>query len=245
VSPEQKHDWPALKRCLARLHREARPFLGRALLIGGGACLFYRARLAAAGDPDFTVPTLAPEAEQLWLSKDLDFTGVFSGDALELIPQFVTRDSAGREFLEVEGVRLGFAQVGLTIDPERALETARTGEFEADGALVHFLVADPVTLYREKQALVLRRNQPGDALHLALLHDYLAWEITVAAGELLTESTLLPVPEARLHTTLLTDASHRVPEILRDARIQSRLGQHLVATNEIAATVRGIFEAAA
>lgn len=76
MSPDRRHDWPALKRALARLHAEARPFLGRALLIGGAACLFYRARLYSVGDPDFQIPAAAPEAESLWLSKDLDFTGV-------------------------------------------------------------------------------------------------------------------------------------------------------------------------
>ena len=102
-----------MKRALARLHAEARPFLGRALLIGGAACLFYRARLYSVGDPDFQIPAAAPEAESLWLSKDLDFTGVFSGDAMNLIPQFTARDAMGREFLEVEGVRLGNEPVTL------------------------------------------------------------------------------------------------------------------------------------
>lgn len=222
------------------MHREARPFLGRALLIGGGACLFYRARLAAANDRDFRVAHLAPETERLWLSKDLDFTGVFSGDAMELVPQFIVRDASGREFLEVEGVRLGFAQVGLVLDPERALETARTGEFETESGLVEFLVADPVTLFLEKQALVARRGQPGDALHLALLHDYVVWEVTQAAERLLAGGESLSVGETRYCLALLTDTAYRAPGIARDQRIMQRLSGRGLAASDMARTVAQI-----
>lgn len=242
MSPERKHDWPTLKRSLARLHHEARSFLGRAVLIGGGACLFYRARLAAANDPDFRVAPLAPETEQLWLSKDLDFTGVFAGDAMELVPQFIVRDAAGREFLEVEGVRIGFAQVGLVLDPERALETARTGEFETESGLVEFLVVDPVTLYLEKQALVRRRGQPGDSLHLALLHDYVTWEVTHAAERLLAGRESLSVGESRHWLALLTDGAHRTPEIIRDPRIRRRLGSVEKDGGTIEATLGKLLE---
>ncbi len=214
--------------------------MGRALLIGGGACLFYRARLVAANDPDFRVAPLAPETERHWLSKDLDFTGVFSGDAMELVPQFIVRDSAGREFLEVEGIRLGFAQVGLILDPERALEMARTGEFETEGGLVEFLVADPVTLYLEKLALVQRRGQPGDTLHLALLHDYVAWEVTGAAERVLAGGELLSVGETRHCIALLTDAAYRAPEIVRDPRIARRFPSRSLAPGEMARTVAQI-----
>jgi hypothetical protein len=200
--------------------------------------LFYRARLRQANDPDFAVPALSLIHEQSWLSKDLDFTGIFSGDALELLPQMVVRDAAGREFLEVEGVRLGFAQVGLTLDPELALETARTGEFEWEGEPVQFLVADPVTLYREKQALVERRNQPGDALHLALLGDYVAWEVITATERLLDHAGDLTVTESRELLALLTDATRRLPAIRHDTRMAHRLEAGLAQSSELASTLR-------
>ena len=209
-------------------------------MIGGGACLFYRARLRQANDPDFSVPSLSLIHEQSWLSKDLDFTGIFSGDALELLPQMVVRDAAGREFLEVEGVRLGFAQVGLTLDPELALETARTGEFEWEGEPVQFLVADPVTLFREKQALVERRNQPGDTLHLALLGDYSAWEVTTAVERLLDPAQNLSVSEAREFLALVTDAVRRRPNVSLDPRVARRLGTLLTSPTELSATLRGM-----
>lgn len=240
MSADQRFDWPALQRCLWRLHRDARPFLRRALLIGGGACLFYRASLRQANDPDFRIPPLSPVNERLWLSKDLDFTGIFSGDAVELLPQMLVRGNDGREFIEVEGVRLGFAQVGLVLDPELAMETARTGEFEWEGETVQFLVADPVTLYREKQALVERRNQPGDALHLALLGDYVAWEVTTAAERLLAGPEDLTVAESRELLAVLTDAVRRHPGIRRDPRIVQRLGTSLADSSELAVTLRSL-----
>jgi hypothetical protein len=245
VSAPRRFDWPAIQRCLWRLHRDARPFLGRSLLIGGGACLFYRATLRQADDPDFQIPLLAPETEQLWLSKDLDFTGIFSGDAVELLPHLIARDPDGREFIEVEGVRLGFAQVGLVLDPELAMETARTAEFEWEGETVQFLVADPVTLYREKQALVERRNQPGDSLHLALLGDYVAWEITTAAERLLHPSEILPVTDSRELLAVLTDAARRLPGILHDPRIARRLAGALSQPTELATTIGRLLQPAA
>lgn len=240
MSAEKRFDWPALQRCLARLHRDAQPFLRRALLIGGGACLFYRARLRQAGDPDFRVPALSPLHEGLWLSKDLDFTGLFSGDAAALLPGLTVRDAAGREYIEVEGVRLGFAQVGLRLDPELALESARTGEFEWEGQPVQFLVADPVTLYLEKQALVERRNQPSDSLHLALLGDVIAWEITTAAEQLLDPGPEMTVPASRELLALLTDTARRLPSIRLDPRVRRRLEPRLSAQTELAATLLAI-----
>lgn len=206
--------------------------------------MFYRARLSSAGDSDFRIPATGAATEALWLSKDPDFTGVFSGDAMDLVPQFIARDSSGREFLEVEGVRLGFAQVGLVLDPERAMETARTREFEWNSGWVQFLVADPVTLYLEKQALVLRRGQPGDRLHLEMLHDFVAWEATVAAESLLQRSADLSVAESRDALTLLTDAGRRTPEILRDPRMRRRVQAIEGTSAELRTTVDRILSEA-
>jgi len=45
-------DWERVKACLVTLHREAQPFLSRALLIGGAACWFYRHLLERADERD-------------------------------------------------------------------------------------------------------------------------------------------------------------------------------------------------
>ena len=221
-------DWERVKRCLAALHRQAHPFLSRALLIGGAACWFYHNALRHAADPDFKAPALAPDLEAKWLSKDLDFTGIFSGDAMELMPQLVVREPGGRAHLAVEGVRLGFAQVGLTIDPEEARLCCRVGRFTAaDGATVEFFVADPVTLYREKLALTQRRNSPADPLHLALLAEYLRYETCLYAERLCVATTLA---EAKTALNFLELVRNRAMEVLNDERVKRRI-QAALATN--------------
>lgn len=216
-------DWARLKRCFAALHREARPFLGRALLIGGAACWFYRVQLRDANDPDFRVPALSPETESQWLSKDIDFTGVMAADVLPLLSRHIVTDKSGRQHVEVEGVRLGFAQVGLTIDPQEALGAAQLASFSHEGQTVEFLVADPVTLCREKQALMQRRNASHDHLHYSLMRDYVAWRLVRDAERFLAAEANLPVAEARNFTGFLSAVKGKLPEILSDPRIKARL----------------------
>lgn len=220
-----KVDWERAKLCLAALHHESPAFLRRALLIGGGACWFYRHSLRRADDPDFRVPSLAPELEAIWLSKDLDFTGIFSGDAFALLPQLAVRDEQQREFLQVEGVRLGFAQVGLTIDPEEAMQHCRVARFTGtDGQPVECFVADPVTLYREKLALVERRNAPADPLHLVVLADYVRLEICQRAEQLCAKTTLT---EMKMALNFLRLVASRAPELPRDERVARRVDASL------------------
>ncbi|MBI4663518.1 MAG: hypothetical protein HY735_32355 [Verrucomicrobia bacterium] len=223
MSTERTVDWELAKRCLAALQRNSEGFLGRALLIGGAACWFYRVQLQQANDPDFFLPPLAPQTEAKWLSKDIDFTGIFAGDALELLSRFVVRDAEGNSQIEVEGVRVGFAQVGLTIDPEEALREAHVGSFHHEGQLVEFLVIDPVSLCREKQALVQRRNQDQDLLHLALLREYLPWAIVIHAQQLLEARSGVPVEEQQQFANFALALRRKMPELLADARIAQRL----------------------
>lgn len=220
-----KVDWERAKLCLAALQHESPAFLRRALLIGGGACWFYRHSLRRADDPDFRVPSLAPELEARWLSKDLDFTGIFSGDAFALLPQLAVRDAQQREFLQVEGVRIGFAQVGLTIDPEEAMQHCRVVRFTGTGGQpVEFFVADPVTLYREKLALVERRNAPADPLHLAVLADYVRLEICQRAEQLCARATLT---ETKAGLNFLRLVASRAPELPTDERVVRRVSTSL------------------
>lgn len=220
-----KVDWERAKLCLAALQHESPAFLRRALLIGGGACWFYRHSLRRAGDPDFRVPSLAPELEARWLSKDLDFTGIFSGDAFALLPQLAVRDEQRREFLQVEGVRLGFAQVSLTIDPEEAMLHCRVVRFTGtDGQSVECFIADPVTLYREKLALVERRNAPADPLHLAVLADYVRLEVCQHAEHLCGAATL---SETKVGLNFLQLVASRAPELPVDERVVRRVSASL------------------
>ena len=136
MQTERIVDWEKIKECFAELHRTSKPFLGRALLIGGAARWFYRIQLKQANDPDFKVSPLSSETEKKWLTRDIDFTGVYSGEALEMLPHQVVTDANGRKHIEIKGVRIGFAQVGLTIDPEEALQNARVARFDFGGETI-------------------------------------------------------------------------------------------------------------
>lgn len=216
-----KVDWERAKLCLASLQHESPAFLRQALLIGGAACWFYRHSLLRADDPDFRVPLLSQELEAKWLSKDLDFTGIFSGDAFALLPQLTVRDAGNREYLQVEGVRLGFAQVGLTINPEEAMQHCRVVRFTGPaGEVVEFFVADPVTLYREKLALVQRRNAPADPLHLAVLAEYVRLETCQHSEQLCAAATLT---EKKTSLNFLRLVAGRAPELPTDERVVRRV----------------------
>ncbi len=214
-------DWERIKHCLAEIDGASRDFLRQALLIGGAACWFYRHQLKKADDPDFKATQLTPENESRWLSRDLDFTGIFSQDALQALPHYVV-EHGGRKHLVVNGVRLGFAQVGLTIDPEEAIKDARVAAFSAGGKIVEFLVADPLTLYYEKCKLCLQRGLPNDHLHKELLFDYLAYELSVGAERLMGEPRL-PAREANLVLKLWINVKNKTPEILEDCRLRKRV----------------------
>ncbi len=50
--------------------------MDRLVLVGGSACMFYRALLEKYADPDFLAPRFSEAEEKLWLSKDVDFMGM-------------------------------------------------------------------------------------------------------------------------------------------------------------------------
>lgn len=232
---KRKVDWEQIKRCLVEIDKNSREFLQRALLIGGAACWFYRIQLKRANDPDFNVNFSSPENESQWLSRDIDFTGILSEVALSLLPHNIA-EHEGRRYIEVEGVRLGFAQAGVTIDPEEAIAKARVGRITLKDKQVEFLVADPLTLYYEKDKLCAQRGYPNDHLHRGLLHDFVAFELVCGAERMLLDERL-PVADARQVLAWWLSVRNRAPEILKDDRIQKRLAalladkpEHPIAT---------------
>ena len=161
---DTRYTWGELKAGLRDLHEQNPDFLSKAILVGGAACMFYRAVLARSQSPLFPVPDPGPEGEAAWLSKDVDFTHVQREDlpASPIIP-------------------LGLLQSGVRLSALDYAETVRTSalEFE-DGCIVPILVADPLELYREKQACVAKLRRPQDQVHLDLLEVYLAFELDLA-----------------------------------------------------------------
>jgi hypothetical protein len=193
MTPTDRVDWEGVKKCLTILHHESRTFLSRSLLIGGAACWFYRVQLQKAADRDFKYPPETDSTWNLWLSKDVDFTGIFRADAYSLLSGLVVSDGTGNKLLKVGGIRLGFAQVGVTFDPEEAFQRARVAEFREGDESIQFLVMDPVTLYREKQALAQKRNQPNDHAHFRLLRELLCFEVATLSETYVAEK-LASVP---------------------------------------------------
>jgi hypothetical protein len=221
-STESRVGWSEIKECLGALHRVSPEFLSKALLIGGAACWFYKVQLQNARDPDFSETEESTAVQNSWLSKDIDFTGIFRGDALEMLPSLVARDDAGNRYLQVNGVRLGFAQVGVTFDPAEAYGQARIGEFQAAKEIVRFLVIDPVTLYREKAALAARRNQPHDHLHLATLKSFVGWEVVATCDRYLNEIADCDLGEQQAALAFLLDVKRRALELLQDPNVRQR-----------------------
>jgi hypothetical protein len=163
-------DWEAILTGLAQLHRENPLVLERNVLVGGAACFFYRDQLKQAGDPDFQVPVYRPDEEKLWLSHDADFATTD--------PQDVPLVSGT--------MPLGTVQFGFVLGAEEFRENARTVGLSWRDASFTMLIADPLDLWREKEAASYRLSRPQDPLHLQLLGLTLQWELAVYAGKVAT-----------------------------------------------------------
>jgi hypothetical protein len=217
---KKRVNWDIAKGCLAQIHLVAPEFLRQAVLIGGIACWFYRNLLTKANDPDFRVPSLTETEERVWLSKDIDFTNFFAQDARDLLPGHLVKDEHGRTQIRIESVPIGFAQVGVTFDPEEVWLEAWIGNFALTGTEVHVRVIDPISLYREKLALSQKRGSQSDALHLALLGEFLRFE-TVRQIEML--GRVQTFEDQTLPIKFLRAIRDGASEICKDYRVERRI----------------------
>ena len=222
--PEKKFDWEAAKKCLAEIQQEAPQILEQAVVIGGMACWFYRQLLATANDPDFKVPELSPEQEALWLSKDIDFTNVFIEEARQILKNFIVFDTQGRPRIQVAGVPVGFAQVGITLDPEEAWLDSWIGTFKAGTKVISFRVVEPIALYREKQALSQKRGSASDAPHLSLLAEFLRYETCCQLKSLKEAKT---IEDKAVPLKFVASIRDRAIEICRPAVFHRRVKREL------------------
>lgn len=227
---EKKVDWEAAKACLAEMQREAPSILQQAVIIGGIACWFYRNLLTKASDPDFKPPRFTPAEETFWLSKDIDFTNYFAEDARNLLHRHVTADSAGRRSLQIAGVPIGFAQVGLTFDPETAWADSWITRFDVAGSAVECRILDPVSLYREKSALAERRAAPSDQLHFSTVREFLRYEMCRRAATL---DGAVGLEGKTLALKFLMSVRDRALEVCNDARVVARLRKVIDQTKSL------------
>jgi hypothetical protein len=163
------YDWERVRSALKLLAETFPDVFSTWVLIGGGACWFYRESLQDANDPDFRVPSVNPEEEIYWLSKDVDFMGLTEEEATELLqapfkPETHTISYRG---LEVDFLKEGFR---LTAD------LAQANRREVHATDFTFFVLDPAILFLEKSALLANKARPQDRLHHALLGEFLKYE---------------------------------------------------------------------
>jgi hypothetical protein len=234
-NPAKRVNWEIAKLCLAEIQREAPILLQQAVVIGGVACWFYRSLLTDANDSDFTVPNFSEIQESHWLSKDLDFTNFFAEDARQLLKQHVVSDSQQRKFIEIAGVPIGFAQVGLTFDPDSAWTESWIANFEVGETLVECRMLDPISLYREKLSLSQRRRTESDQIHCALVSEFLRCHICKVAETLAAAKT---VTERTLPVKFLISIRDRASEVCRDQRVAKRLNKILAGSKNIAPSER-------
>ena len=163
------NDWPAFRRHLKLLSDTFPEAFTGWVLIGGGACWFYRTVLERWADPDFPVPTFSPEENEMWLSKDIDFMGptVKAGEALLAAP-FKTESHT----ISFQGIEVDFLEEGVQLTRQEAARNAR----QVRASEVVFRVADAGDLFAEKLAVLRRKERPQDRLHLRVLETFLKCE---------------------------------------------------------------------
>ena len=215
------YDWARVRDALKLLAGRFPEEFPDWVLIGGGACWFYRESLRTARDPDFPVPSCTAEEEQVWLSKDVDFMGLTVAEAAELLEAPFKEETHTITF---EGQEVDFLEEGLRLTLRDALNHMR--EVHA-GDFVFFVIA-PEILYTEKCALLAYKERPQDRLHHRLLKEFLKWEF---CGD-------LEKPESLDATDWVLRAREVKTADLQffatDARFQTRLGQAVVALNPAA-----------
>jgi hypothetical protein len=175
-------DWNSILGGLAELRRSNPQLLEENVLVGGAACLFYRDQLERINDPDFRVRTYSTEEEEVWLSRDADFATTEP----EKMPD------------HVGPIPLGRLQMGFVIGAVEFKENARDVSIETGTVKFSLLIADPLDLWREKEAAIYRRSRPQDALHLEVLGSTLQWEIAHYANAVANGSLLFRRWEARV-----------------------------------------------
>lgn len=163
------YDWERVRGALKLLAGKFPEEFPGWVLIGGGACWFYREALKTARDPDFPGPTYTVAEEQVWLSKDVDFMGLTVAEAADLFQAPFKEETHTISFA---GLEVDFLEEGLRL----TLRDARTHMREVHAGDFVFFVVAPEILYAEKCALLAHKERPQDRLHHALLVQFLKYE---------------------------------------------------------------------
>ncbi len=204
------NDWPAFRRHLKLLSEEFPGQFTDWILIGGGACWFYRTVLERWRDADFPAPKFSEADEAMWLSKDIDFMGATVKQAEALLGAPLKAETHTISF---RGIEVDFLEEGLQLtreDAARNARQARTPDFT-------FRVLDAGWLYAEKLAVTRSKPRVQDGLHLRTLEVFLMCEFCRDAEEAATLDAQEWVERARIVKT----ADHDF--FARDDRFVTRL----------------------
>jgi hypothetical protein len=208
------YDWHGIKMGLRLLHQTQPEIYDVAVLVGGGACWFYRMQLKAAKDADFKPRIYSTNEEMDWLSKDADFTNIE--------PELLPRD--------LEGFPVGSVQFGVRVDPEEYFENAKLIDLEYhDNYTFRIFVAHPLDLWKEKTALITRVRRVQDPLHIEVLAAYCLWELCDLATRSVLDSSWL-----RDWSILSHRLRNYAPELLTHPALLRRLAEPALVYPEIA-----------
>jgi hypothetical protein len=204
------YDWNRIRAALSLLQEAFPGLLENVVLIGGGACWFYREALRQFEDRDFPVPTWTAREEAIWLSKDIDFMGLDREEAFQLLRTPFDEETHTFHF---RGLELDFLEEGLRLTPQNAVLSRRVVQLPE----LVFYVAEASLLYAEKCALARAKPRPQDSIHQRLLTVFLKCEF---CRELENAQALNParwVGRARVVKTAAFDF------FLNDAQFTGRL----------------------
>lgn len=212
------YDWEKVRAALKLLAARFPDFFPNWVLIGGGACWFYRESLRQAHDVDFPIPPSTPADEQVWLSKDVDFMGLTVEEAEGL---FEAPFNPETHTISFQGLEVDFLEEGLRLTMGVAEANAR--EVRMDDLV--FAVLAPETLFAEKSALLASKARPQDHLHHAVLVQFLKHELCAD----LENPTALDADDwvLRARSVKTTDLQF----FSNDARFNERLVRAVVALN--------------
>ena len=215
------YDWEKVRAALKLLAARFPDFFPDWVLIGGGACWFYRESLKLARDQDFPAPACTPAEEQVWLSKGLDFMGLTVEEAEGL---FQSPFKAETHTISFEGLEVDFLEEGLRLTLRDALNHVREVQTED---FVFYVIA-PGILFAEKSALLANKARPQDHLHHAVLVQFLKREFCAD----LEKPDALDAEDwvARAREVKTADLQF----FASDARFNERLTRGIVALNPTA-----------
>lgn len=163
------YDWNRISATLRQMEAKFPGFLGNVVLIGGGACWFYREVLSQWNDPIFRVPDWTQEEETTWMSKDVDLIGLDEEEATALLK---TPFDPETHTFHYQGLELDFLEEGLLLTRQNVVLNRRLVMLPE----LTFFVVEATLLYAENCALLRAQARPQDWLHRKLLVEFLKAE---------------------------------------------------------------------